>query len=488
MSNRSETVPERKVHWRRLQANMGALLLARLIVPLLNVALVVLIARNGGADSLGEYTFLITLFVLLEQLKSFGLPMLIVRDVARDEGLALAKHASLVRLGMWGAAAGGPVLLAIAAGSGMASKELIVAAACIAIGLFPSAFIVANDSLFLALGRASLSTSVAMVENASRLVLSLAAVTWLHQGLIALAVIYAATRFAAAFAQSFVIRRTLRLELAREDHAISRALLQQAPVALAIYVAPIVLFRMDVVLLGILGTSAEAGVYSAAARLISTAMIVPDGLLTATFVTLSRFAGEGDREGLSVLFSRTLRIICFGLVPATIVGVWLAPVAISMLYGNKWQESVVVLRILLWSLAPFALARAMGDALVAMGRQAQVARIVVMTASVSLPAYLLLIRAFGAEGAAWGFVFSAGAVCALSLRACSTETTLARLALFGTTLGPWLLCLGLQQMSDVLRHTVFSAAAMLASAVVLAAAAFLCRSADKVSTLEEPSL
>src|SRR6476659_3117196 len=103
---------DRTINWRRLKANMAAVVLARLVVPLLKIALVVSIARSRGAGSLGEYTFLITVFVLLEQLKSFGLPMLIVRDVARDENAALSNHASLVRLGLYGAVAGVPILVA----------------------------------------------------------------------------------------------------------------------------------------------------------------------------------------------------------------------------------------------------------------------------------------------------------------------------------------------------------------------------------------
>jgi O-antigen/teichoic acid export membrane protein len=466
---------DRKVHWRRLRSNMAAVVLARLVVPLLNVALVVLIARSGGAASLGEYTFLISLFVLLEQLKSFGLPMLIVRDVARDESSALSKHASLVRLGVYGAVAGVPILTGVAMCSGMASFDLLIAALCISLGLFPSAYIVANDSLFLAIGRASLSTSVALVENTARLVLSLSAVSLFDGGLIALAVIYAVTRLGAAAAQAWLIHFRLNLALAPEDKRISRALLRQAPAALAIYVAPIVLFRMDIVVLGIFGTPSDTGVYSAAARLISTAMIVPDGLLTATFVTMSRFSGHGDLDGFSLLFSRTLQLISFGLVPATIIGVWVAPTAISLLYGDRWSTSVAVLRILIWTLAPFALARAMGDALVALGRQAEVARIILATTAVTVPAYVFLIHQLGAVGAAWGFVFSAAFICTLCLRACSRERTLARLTPVSETFAPWLICLALQQVSDSLGSLAISSATSIVSILALVSAALFRR-------------
>jgi O-antigen/teichoic acid export membrane protein len=475
MTSPVTAVENRTTHWRRLRANMTAVVLARLVVPVLNVALVVLIARNGGASSLGEYTFLITVFVLLEQLKSLGLPMLMVRDVARDEDSALSKHSSLVRLGLYGAVVGASLLPAAAMLSGMASTELLIASLCISCGLFPSAYIVANDSLFLAIGRASLSTSVALMENTARMALSLSALALFDGGLVALAIIYSATRFGAAAAQAWLIRSRLNLRLPPEDKRASRALLRHAPVALAVYIAPIVLFRMDVVILGILGTPSDTGVYSAAARLVSMAMIVPDGLLTATFVTLSRFAGNGDTQGLSVLFSRTLRTICFVLVPATILGVWIAPVSITLLYGAKWSHSVAVLRVLIWTLAPFALSRAMGDALVALGRQAEVARIILITMAATVPAYAFLIYTSGAIGAAWGFVFSATLICILCLRTCRRERTLAQLTSFDATLAPWLICFGLQQAAEASGSGAMSSAVSIASIAALTAVGLLGR-------------
>ena len=49
-----------------LGANAFAVTAARLLVPALNLVLVVGIARLGGVESLGRYTVLVTLFLILE--------------------------------------------------------------------------------------------------------------------------------------------------------------------------------------------------------------------------------------------------------------------------------------------------------------------------------------------------------------------------------------------------------------------------------------
>src|SRR5579872_7171990 len=235
-----------------LPANAMAVLVARLLVPVLNVALVISIARIGGAASLGQYTFLITLFMLGESLKSLGLTTLLVREMSREGDGSLTQYRSLIRIGLWGAVVTAGIMVLMTASTGSHSHESIVAAIVISLGLFPSAFALANDAVFLALGRAALTMYVTFVENLLRLVLSLLAVAVWHKGIITLAAIYAVMRLFAALAQEVIIRRHLCIRWPKYDPAVTRQMLRRAPAFLMVFVAPLILFRLDVVLLGLL--------------------------------------------------------------------------------------------------------------------------------------------------------------------------------------------------------------------------------------------
>src|SRR5437588_5053530 len=75
---------------------------SRLAVPCLNVLLVAALARAGGAESLGQYTLLVTLFILSENLKSCGLTTLLTREAAASAEAGLKCYPSVVRIGLVG--------------------------------------------------------------------------------------------------------------------------------------------------------------------------------------------------------------------------------------------------------------------------------------------------------------------------------------------------------------------------------------------------
>src|SRR5581483_8073755 len=144
-----------------LSANALAVTAARLLVPALNLALVVGIARLGGVESLGSYTVLVTLFLILENVKTLGLTSMLVRDVAADAHAALAVYSSLVRISLIGAVLCVPIMVGGATFANGVHPASVLPASIMAFGLFPSAYALVNDALFLALGRARYSTAIA---------------------------------------------------------------------------------------------------------------------------------------------------------------------------------------------------------------------------------------------------------------------------------------------------------------------------------------
>ncbi|MGI9070218.1 MAG: polysaccharide biosynthesis C-terminal domain-containing protein, partial [Bryobacteraceae bacterium] len=296
------------------------------------------------------------------------------------------------------------------------STEFRVAAIVLTAGLFPSAYALANDALFLGLGRASYSLAIAFCENIFRLLGSLLVVFFWHGGLLYLAVIYALSRCLAACGQQLVIRQLLHLTVPKADRLIVREMLRRAPSFSTVFVAPLVLLRLDIVILGIIGGPAQVGLYSAAMRLLSVCLILPDGIMTATFALLSKLSALDNPACFRRLVDRTLKWMGAGLLPVSAAMALLAPFGMPLLYGPKFAVAIPVLKTLSWSLVPFAVNRAIGDALVARGLQKIVARIVVINCGVSVFLYVLLIHISPLEGAAWAFNLSILCFCLLSVR------------------------------------------------------------------------
>jgi O-antigen/teichoic acid export membrane protein len=407
---------------RSLRFNAGSVLAARLLVPALNLALVVSIARRLGAAELGRYTLLVTAFLVIERLTSLGLSTLLVREVARHPAAGPSYRRGLVRIGLGGAVAVTLATSLFTLGSG--HQELGPAALVMATGLFASAYALANDAVFLALGHSHLGTLVASVENGLRVFLSLVAVLAFGGGILALAVVFALTRALAAALGTRLVFGRLGLPAVAHEPGCTATMLRAAPEFLVIFALPILLFRMDVVALSVLGGDYAVGIYAAAMRLISVCLVVPDSLMTATFAFLSKFAGQ-DEAAARALVGRAVRWMVLLLVPATIGGLLLGPDLLRLLFGAEFAASGGILRVLVFALLPFALNRVLGDTVVAHGHQRELSRAIVATTFVTLPAYAVLVPAHGGTGAAWGFVFSVYILFALTAVECLVRLRLA---------------------------------------------------------------
>jgi O-antigen/teichoic acid export membrane protein len=386
-------------------SNALSVVLARLLVPVLNIALVVAIARTGGAAALGAYTLIVTMYQLCENLKSLGLTTLLVREVSKDPAQAMPYHAVLLRIGYWGSLWTGALLCAVMLRSSPFSTELLFSTIIMCLGLLPSAQVLANDALFLALGRAKLSLYIALLENGVRLAASLISLLVFHSGILQLAAIYAVTRLLAAAAGAFA-RRQLQLGPSRFDPALNREALRAAPAFLSVFIAPLILFRMDVLFLGLLTGEKETGIYSAALRLITVAMIVPDGIMSTVFSHFSKLVGSLDMVALRQWIQRMLFLMVGLMTAAAATTHFAASSVLPFLFGKKFLPSVPVLQILIWMPVFFTAARVLGDSLVSCGKQSTVAKIVWSTLGVSVLLYLLLIPKFKAEGAAYAFLLS----------------------------------------------------------------------------------
>jgi O-antigen/teichoic acid export membrane protein len=396
---------------RTVASNAAATVLARLLVPVCNVALVASIARLAGVAGLGQYTLLITLFQLLEQLKSLGLTTYVVREVSRDHESAASHWRSLTRIGYWGALCASPAILAVAFSKNSLSWSAGLAGAIMCLGFLPSACVLANDAVFLALGRASYSLWIALAENLLRLLASICALIFCHSNVLELVAIYGAARFVAALGGGIARRKLLGHTGPDFDPLLTRSMLRKAPSFLTIFVAPLVFYRADILLLGVFASDYQVGVYSAAVRLISVALIVPDGIMTALFALLSRVSGSEDRDRYRRLIQGSLEVLG-GTMAAVVLSVFLAgPLVVHLLFGNKFDASTPVLQILVWGLVPIMVNRVLGDSLVADEKQSTVARIVLLSMFASVGLYVGLIKLLGMSGAAWGFVLSSAGLC-----------------------------------------------------------------------------
>lgn len=179
--------------------------------------------------------------------------------------------------------------------------------------------------------------------------------------------------------------------------------------------------RIDIVLLGFIIGAVAAGIYNAAYRLLFLVIILPYFAGLVLLPVASKLFID-SREGFQYYYAQSLgAIILIGLPIA--VGLWLmAENLIILIYGDAFQDSILILRILSASILFLFVSHILGIFLMASDRQIQKARSHWVVAIFNILANIVFIPIFGIHGAAATTVMTEILLVALFLRQMSVVT------------------------------------------------------------------
>jgi PST family polysaccharide transporter len=182
--------------------------------------------------------------------------------------------------------------------------------------------------------------------------------------------------------------RAIALELVREAW----------PLAVG-SIAAAFMTKIDLIILQrILGTR-EAGLYAAAVRIVELPFFVPATVVAAFTPQLMNLHAK-DQAGFYQKFSGLVSLLAWS--GAGIASGWclLGPFLIRMVYGAKFVEAELVLRVYAWTTVPVSVAVVWGAFWLAKRRQLTVVLLALFGATVALCLCYVLIPLFGARGAA----------------------------------------------------------------------------------------
>jgi O-antigen/teichoic acid export membrane protein len=178
------------------------------------------------------------------------------------------------------------------------------------------------------------------------------------------------------------------------------------PVLASIPVVNAVYSRLDVLLLSAFRGFAEVGVYSAASRLVDVARVLPMSYSRAIYPVVSRLHTENGRE-LAQTFHQANRTL---LLLMCTVALGLAAASsglIELLYGPSFADAGSVLRVLAWSVVPFAIASLFAQVLFAANLAVLDLRVNIISIVLCAGLNVVAIPRWGALGAAAATLLSA---------------------------------------------------------------------------------
>jgi O-antigen/teichoic acid export membrane protein len=156
------------------------------------------------------------------------------------------------------------------------------------------------------------------------------------------------------------------------------------------------------------------GHFAAALKLVESLILVPSAISAGAMPALTREAlhGSGPVRARTALTAALLG------VPAAVGLALLAAPVVALVYLPEYAASARPLQILAFALVPLFLNNVLLNALNACGRGALLPRLTAARLFVALGLAVVLIPAFGAEGAAFGFLSSESLLLPLAARAC----------------------------------------------------------------------
>ena len=377
-------------------------LVARGFDLLVNVAVSLALVRHLGPRGYGDFVVVVTVAGLAGLLAEFGLPKLAVREVSRDPSTAgvVIGTVTVVRLVLAAVAAGIAqlVLLALDASAEVRVATLVAGLLAVSEALM-SLVVVFHVSL-----RQQHEAVARLAANVLKLVLVLALVG-ADAGLVPLVAAPSATALVAVALAYRTARRRFGLRLSFDRHRIAGLLRDAAPIAPAMLVGVLYL-KLDALMVGLLGTRHDVGVYGAAYQPIEYVLLASAVVIGVLFPLLARAQGR-DHDRFVRVYRRGVEMLVAAMLPVAVVLSFIAVPLTKVAFEARFADSAGPMIVLGWALILIATNGWQSFTLLAAGRQrvnlAYLSGAVV--ANVVLDVFL--VPWLGPIGAAWGTLLSA---------------------------------------------------------------------------------
>lgn len=334
---------------KKLAKNTGYLFLSQILSYLFGFLYVMYSARYLGADDFGIISFALAFTGIIGILADLGLNTLTVREIAREKDLTgryigniliIKIILSIITFGIIG-------LIINILGYPETTKIVVYLFALSAIlGSFYGVF----NAIFQAFQEMEYISISTILNSVLLLLITLYAI---HKGydVTAFAFIYFLVNLLIFFYCLFISLTKFPRPKINLDFGFWKFLIKESfPISLATIFTTIA-FRIDAVMLSIIIGTLAVGWYSAAYRLMEALIVIPAVFALAIFPLFSKFH-KTSKKSLEIAFQKSFKFLFILGLPIAVGTSLLAEQIISIIYQSGYNESIIVLQIVIWAI-PF---------------------------------------------------------------------------------------------------------------------------------------
>ncbi len=362
----------------------------------LGVVSVALITRTIGTDGFGAYSTVLAFLYIFSVCADFGLYPLLAREIARpdaDEARVISVIFSTRLLLLSASLALSFAVVAFMPYSGVVKWGVVVAALGFA---FQSL-----SGVLMGVFQKHLKTAIPAIADIAARVIQLAAAAYLfYTGgsflhFLAVFTVGGAVQF---FIVCAYVRRQAPFQLVFRKEAFARTMKESWPMAVSAMLV-LVYFKGDTLLLSLVRTPHEVGVYGVAYKILENIIFFPIMFVGLVMPLLSKYFIENTTMFRAV-FQKTFDFLAIIVVPLAAGGIYLAPSIVRILAGGGFEEAALPLRILLVAIVFIFFGALFGSTIIAIHKQKKVMWVYGAAATLNIAANLYLISRYSYIGAA----------------------------------------------------------------------------------------
>jgi len=396
----------------RLLRNSALFFLSSVVVRAANTVLFILISRRLGADEGGIYSLALTYALLFTQLSFWGMDQLLTREVAKDRSLAGRFTGSFILIR---AALSTLFVLALILVVSRLDYRPLTSQVIFIIGLtiIPESLGNICQALFIAFERLKFAAAVDIVVGLMRLM----------GGGLALFIDGRVETVAVALLASSLIGLGLNLAIVyrsfprpnwRPEWRFWLTHIKTTGSFALIGVFYIIEFQSDTLILSLMRTEREVGLYTAATTILFTLALLPYAFRTAIFPVMSRLYASASPK-LPVVHEKSFKFLLTTSLPVAAGVTISANSIIRLLFGGDFAESVFILRIVIWTFVLLMINVPSARMMIVAGAQGASAVFQCVSMFLNIGLNLALIPTLGANGAALARIVSTCCFVTLSL-------------------------------------------------------------------------
>jgi O-antigen/teichoic acid export membrane protein len=362
----------------------------------LGVVVTVLLARQLGDRSFGQWSTIIAITGFVGFFTDLGLRQVVVRQIAAEperETDWLGAQLSLVGVLALPATVLCAVLLAVIA----RGHAMLVAGLVLSLLVLQSP--VGNLSVVFQLRtRNDVTTAIATIKSVLWLIV-VVALTLADSGLVAFAVWFQVTSLIATAITAAIALRWVPLRSLGSRRDWGPLLRLALPVAIAAFLS-LAYARIDQVLVFLLAGSRDAGLYGVAYRILDQIQFIPVALVT-TLLPMLAAALDQDRERLRRILEQAATFLSIASLGALAVTIAAAGPIVRLLFGAEFAAAAPALPVLMGAFVAICFGYLVGNMIIVLRLQRRNVGIALAALVLNVALNLALIPPYGFKAAAW---------------------------------------------------------------------------------------